>query len=334
MRTLCLLMAALMSAIAVAEEVNVYSHRHYEAGEKLFEQFTEETGIKVNVVQAKADELIKRLEIEGKGTPADVLITVDAGRLHRAKSKDLLRSVDSRTLNRAVPAHLRDSDGQWYGLTKRARVVVYHKDRVDPAELSTYEALTEGQWRNRICIRSSKNIYNQSLLASMIAHNGEELAKHWAAGMVENFARKPSGNDRDQVKAVAAGIGDVAVVNTYYIGLLLNSDNPAEVEAGKSVGVFFPNQDGRGAHINVSGAGVTKHAKNPKNAVKLLEFLTGAEAQESFAKANYEYPVREGVAPSPTLQKWGEFKADTLSLNRLGELNDDAVRIFDEVGWR
>lgn len=321
-------------SMAAGGEVNVYSHRHYDTDQELFDRFTEETGIQVNVVTASADELITRLETEGENSPADLLVTVDAGRLHRATSRDLLQTVSSPALKANVPAHLRHPEGYWYGLTRRARIVVYAPDRVDQEELSTYEALADPAWDDRILIRSSSNIYNQSLLASLVAHNGEEAALAWARGMVENMARAPQGGDRDQIRAVAAGEGDLAVVNTYYLGRMLNSDDSADREAGNAVSVFFPNQDGRGAHVNVSGAGVTAHAPNRANAIRLLEFLTSDEAQARFAQANYEYPVKPGVEWAPTLREWGEFDADTLNLARLGELNDEAVRIFDQAGWR
>lgn len=314
--------------------VNVYTHRHYPADQELFAQFEKQTGIKVNVVNAKADELIQKMSTEGEQSPADVLITVDAGRLVRAKDKGLLQGVNSEVLNNTIPTHLKDKDNQWFALTKRARVIVYAKDRIKPEALSTYEALTEADWAKKVLIRSSGNIYNQSLLASIIANSGEEKATEWAKGMVANMARTPKGNDRDQVKAVVAGEGDVAVVNTYYIGKLLNSDNPEEVKAGNGVGVFFPNQDDRGTHINVSGAGVAKYAPNKENAIKFIEFLISKEAQEVFAKANYEYPVNPEVTPSELLQSWGAFKEDVLPLQQLGENNKAAVIIFDTVGWK
>ncbi len=330
-----LMAAGLLTSIAfAAAQVNVYSHRHYAADKQLFETFEKKTGIKVNVVKAKADELIKRLESEGENSPADILITADAARLHLAKSKGLLQSVDSAFLNATVPAKLRDRDGRWFALTKRARIIVYNKDTIDPGELSTYEALTEEKFRKKILIRKSSNVYNQSLLASIIANDGEEAARKWAEGMVRNFARTPRGNDRDQMKAVAAGFGDIAVVNTYYVGKLLNSRKINEVAVGKKMGVFFPNQEGRGTHINISGAGVVKHSPNKDNAVALLEFLLSQEAQRVFARANYEYPVNPEVAPSKLLQSWGAFKEDDLPLNKLGENNAEAVQIFNEAGWR
>lgn len=320
--------------VAGGGEVNVYSHRHYDTDQELFDRFEEETGITVNVVTASADELITRLEQEGAQSPADVLVTVDAGRLERAVGRDLLVPVTTPTLASHVPGMLHHPEGYWYGLTQRARIIAYARDRVDPSELSTYEDLADPKWEDRILIRSSSNIYNQSLLASIIAHNGLEDAANWARGIVVNMAREPQGGDRDQVKAVAAGVGDVAVVNTYYLGLLFNSDDPDERALQDQIGVFFPNQDGRGAHVNVSGAGVTAHAPNPDNAVRLLEFLTGEEAQRTYARANYEYPVNPEVEWSGTLREWGDFKVDTLNLSLLGEMNESAVRVFDRVGWR
>lgn len=314
--------------------VNVYSHRHYDTDQQLFDRFTAETGIAVNVVTASADELITRLESEGANSPADVLITVDAGRLHRAKEKGLLRAVESAVLSANVPAELRDPAGEWFGLTKRARVIVYAKDRVSPEELSTYEALAEEEWHGRVLTRSSENVYNQSLLASIVAASGEEAAAAWALGVAGNMARAPSGSDTDQVKAVAAGAGDVALVNTYYVARLMNSADAEERRVGEAVAVFFPNQDDRGTHVNVSGAGVTASAKHPENARLLLEFLVGDEAQRLFAEGNFEYPVKPDVAPPGTLAEWGEFRADTLNLAVLGELNTNAVMLFDRAGWR
>lgn len=322
------------SAAAAAGEVNVYSHRHYEADRELFRRFTERTGIEVNVVTASADELITRLENEGEASPADVLITVDAGRLHRAKVRDLLQPVTSETLEAAVPEHLRDRDGTWWGLTRRARIIVYAPDRVDPDELSDYLDLADEKWEGRILIRSSGNVYNQSLLASILAHHGEEAATAWAEGVVRNMARPPSGGDTDQVKAVAAGVGDVAVVNSYYVARLAASEAPDDRRVADAVAVFFPDEAGPGTHVNVSGAGVTRHAANREEAIALLEFLVDEEAQALFASANHEYPVRPGVPWSPILESWGQFRADTLDLTVLGERNEAAVRIFDRAGWR
>lgn len=319
---------------AGAGEVNVYTHRHYESDQQLFENFTEQTGITVNVINASADELMQRMELEGENSPADVLITVDAGRLYRAKEKGLLQPVTSETLNTNIPARFRDKDKQWYGLTYRARVLAYDENKVDPAQLSTYEDLAGPEWKGQVLVRSSDNIYNQSLMASLIAAHGKEEAQAWAEGVVNNMARTPKGGDRDQVKAIAAGQGTVAVVNTYYVGKMLSSDDADERKAGEGVAIRFPNQEGRGTHINVSGAGVGAHAPNKENAVKFIEFLSGEEAQQVFAQANYEYPVKEGTEWAPLLKSWGEFKADSLDFSKLGELNSEAVMIFDQAGWK
>ncbi len=293
--------------------VNVYTHRHYDVDEQLFNQFEQETGITVNVVNANADELIQKMAAEGEASPADVLITVDAGRLARAKNQGLLQAAESEFLEKTIPAHLIDTDRHWFALTKRARVIVYAKDRVQPEQLSSYEALTDDQWQDKVLIRSSSNIYNQSLLASIIANNGEEAAREWVTEMVENMARQPKGNDRDQVKAVAAGEGDLTVVNTYYVGRMLNSADPVEVEAGQAVGIFYPNQESRGTHVNISGAGVAKYAPHKENAIKFIEFLASIPAQQVFAQANYEYPVHPEVAPAELLQSSGEFKEDNFT---------------------
>jgi len=318
-----------------AEEVNVYSHRHYETDKILFKKFTTQTGIKVNVVKAKAAELIQRLITEGKNSPADVLITVDAGGLHQAKKARVLQPATSETLEKRVPAALRDRDGYWYGLTVRARVIAYAKDRVKPADLSTYEDLAKPVWKNRILARSSGNIYNQSLLASIIASGGEEEALAWAKDVRGNMARPPRGNDRDQMRAVAGGLADIAIVNTYYLGRLQSSSDKKDRDVFEKIAAFFPNQDeaGRGTHINVSGAGVTAAAKNKANAIKLIEFLASDEAQKDYAAANYEYPLDPSNNANELLKSWGAFKRDPLPLSVLGENNTEAVKIFDTAGW-
>lgn len=314
--------------------VNVYTHRHYKADDQLFAKFTKETGIKVNIVNASADELIQRLETEGKDSKADLLITVDAGRLYRAQSKDLLQPISSKILETNIPAKFREKEGYWYGTTFRARIIAYAKDRVNPENLKNYEGLINPEWNKKVLIRSSENIYNQSLLASIIVADGEEKAMDWAKGMVANMARNPKGSDRDQVKAVASGEGDIAIVNTYYIGLLLNDENEEERKAGESVGIIFPNQDNRGTHINISGAGVTKYAPHKENAIKLMEFLSGIESQQTLANLNYEYPVNPDASKASLLKEWGDFKADNIELNDLGKFNSDAVKIFDKAGWK
>lgn len=336
---LCMLAVAIVACKSEKKEVkkeavNVYTHRHYKADQDLFALFEKETGIQVNVVNAKADELIQKMTIEGDQSPADVLITVDAGRLVRAKKKGLLQGAESEFLTATIPSHLKDPENNWFALTKRARVIAYNPKKVTKEELSSYEDLVSDKWKERLLIRSSGNIYNQSLLASIIANNGEEGAANWAKSIVSNMARSPKGNDRDQVKAVVAGEGDLAIVNTYYIGKLLNSKNEEEVKAGEGVKLFFPNQEGRGTHINVSGAGVAKYAPNKANAIKFIEFLVSEKAQEVFAKANYEYPVNPNVQPSDLLKSWGSFKEDMLPLTKLGEFNKNAVLVFDQAAWK
>lgn len=317
-----------------AQELNLYTHRHYESDKQLIAKFTEETGITVNVVNASADELILKMENEGEQSPADVLITVDAGRLERAKNKDLFQSVNSDVLAANIPAHLREQENYWFAFTKRARIIAYDKEQGMPANVSSYEDLAKPAMKGKVVIRSSGNIYNQSLMASMIANLGEAGARTWAEGVVGNMARPPKGNDRDQMKAVIAGEGEVAVVNTYYLGHLLNSEDPDEVEVGNRIGLIFPNQDDRGTHINISGAGVARYAPNKENAIRFIEFLSDLEAQRLFAAGNYEFPVNPKANVSDLLSGWGDFKEDQLNLEQLGVFNKQAVLTFDEVGWK
>ncbi|WP_312855545.1 Fe(3+) ABC transporter substrate-binding protein [Litoribacterium kuwaitense] len=290
--------------------------------------------MEVNVVQGKGNELMERLDREGEATEADVFITADAGNLARLKEKGLTQAIESDVLAQNIPEKLKDTDNEWFGLTKRARVIVYSLERVDPSELSTYEALTEEAWQDRVLIRSSENIYNQSLMASFIELNGEEAAKEWAQGIVDNMAREPKGGDTDQMTAVVAGEGDVAIANTYYVGRLLNSENPEDVKVGEQLGVFFPNQDSTGTHINISGAAVTKHASNVDNATAFIEYLSSVDAQEVFAEANNEYPVNEEAEISETLQSWGDFKEQDINLTTLGNNNARAIQLMNEVGWK
>lgn len=330
-------------AFAQNETVNVYSARTYDTDVELFDTFTQETGIKVNLIEGDADELIERIRSEGANSPADVLITTDAGRLWRAEEDGLLKSVDSAALTDAIPENLRQPQGEWFGLTKRARVIVYNKETVDPAELSTYEDLADEKWRGKLCVRSSSNVYNQSLLASIIEADGADAAETWAEGLVANFARPPQGGDTDQIEAVAAGECDVAIVNHYYYARMVAdagpeddddpvSENQAEI-AGR-VGLFFPNQDNRGTHVNISGAAVLVNAPHPDNAVRFLEFLVTSEAQNIFAEGNFEYPVVPGVEVAPVVQGFGSFKEDTLNVAVLGANNPEAVRIMDRAGWQ
>jgi iron(III) transport system substrate-binding protein len=330
--------AMLPDTALAAGEVNLYSARKEDLIKPLLDRFTAQTGIQVNLVTGKADALLQRLQSEGINSPADLLITVDAGNLHRAKTAGVTQPIDSDAIDDAVPPPYRDPEGHWVGLSLRARPIMYAKGKVDPGELSTYEALAGPEWKGRICIRSSSNVYNQSLVASLIAADGAEATEDWAEGIVANMARPPKGGDRDQIKAAAAGQCDIAIANTYYLAGMLKSGDPGEVEPAEKVAVFWPNQpgsgDGRGTHVNVSGAAVTKAADNKDNAVRLIEYLVSPEAQAWYAETNGEYPVREGVEISPTLAEWGDFKADDLNLSKLGELNGEAVRIMDRAGWK
>ncbi|MEO3877259.1 Fe(3+) ABC transporter substrate-binding protein [Rheinheimera fenheensis] len=319
-------------SVAQASEVNVYSARQEELIKPLLDKFSKETGIIVNLITGKPDELISRMASEGRNSPADVLISTDVGRLYRAKQQGVLQAIESEVLTGTIPAEMRDPAGQWFGLTMRARPILYVPGKVDPKQLSTYEDLASPKWKGKICIRSSDNIYNQSMTASIIAHDGAEKAESWAKGLVANFAMPPKGGDRDQIKAAAAGVCDIAIANTYYLGGMLA--DPKEKAAAEKVKVFWPNQAGRGAHINISGAGVAKYAPNKAEAVKLLEYMMTAEAQQWYAETNHEYPVRTGVQVSAILQGFGEFKADQLQLDKLGELNAEAIRVMDRAGWK
>ena len=314
-------------------QINIYSHRHYDSDKILFKKFTDQTGIKINVIKGSADQLIERLISEGGNSPADILLTVDAGRLHRAKVAGILQPIESKILSENIPPSMRDEDGYWFGLTVRARVLVYSKERVTPDQLSTYEDLANRKWRGKIAVRSSSNIYNQSLMASIIASNGSRKALSWAKSIRKNMARAPRGSDRDQARAVAAGLADVAIMNTYYLGILANSPDAKDREVFKKVSVFFPNQNDRGTHINVSGAGITKSSKNKKDAIKFLEFLSGSDSQKTFGSVNYEYPIKIEANQSELLNSWGPFKYDKLNLSVLGANNAEAVKLFDKAGW-
>jgi iron(III) transport system substrate-binding protein len=330
---LCLTLV-LCQGLAQAEEVNVYSARKEALILPLLAKFKAQTGIGFNLITGKADELLKRLESEGQSTPADVFITTDAGRLQRAREAGVLRAIDNPVLNSRVPENMRDEDNYWFGLSQRARVIFYAKDKVDPAELSTYEALADEKWKQRVCIRSSGNIYNQSLVASMIVSDGVEQTEAWARGLVANFARKPAGGDTDQLRAAAAGLCDIAIANTYYFGRLVNSNKEKDQKVAASLGVFWPNQADRGAHINVSGAGVTRYASHPDVAERLLEFLVSAESQTWYGEVNNEYPVVADAKISATLKSFGEFRGDSLNLTLLGENNRAAVKLMDRAGGR
>jgi iron(III) transport system substrate-binding protein len=334
LKKLVLGIAVLVSSIFASAEVNVYSHRHYDTDKELFKMFEEKTGIKVNVVKADANALVKRLETEGAKSPADVLITVDAAGLYKAKSKDLLQSINSEYLEKNIPTKLKDKDNQWFALTKRSRVTVYKIGSGIENELSTYEDLASPKFKGRIMIRSSNNAYNQSLLAAVIAHHGEEYALKWAKGIVANMAKDPKGNDRYQVKAIANGIGEIAIVNTYYVGKMVDNKDLSQADAVKKVKIFFPKFENGGTHVNVSGAGVAKYSPNKENAIKFIEFLASPDAQKLFAEGNFEYPVLKDVKASGLVQSWGSFEDDNISINTLGENNAKAVKIFDLAGWK
>lgn len=319
---------------AQAQEVlNLYSSRHYDTDEALYTGFTEKTGIEINRIEGDADALIERIKSEGANSPADVLITVDAGRIWRAEQAGLLHPVSSDTLNSAIPDNLRHPDGLWYGFSSRARVIYYDKADVQPGEISSYEDLADPKWKGRICIRSSSNIYQQSLLSSIIAANGEDGARKWAEAVNANLARKPAGGDTDQIKAVGAGECDVAVGNTYYFVRLMKS--PENKELVDKIGVVFPNQDDRGTHVNISAAGVLKNAPHKDAAVKFLEYLASPEAQRYFADGNNEYPVVDSVEPNSTLKSLGtDFKIDPLNVAVYGQNQPQAQKIYDSVGWQ
>lgn len=322
------------AAPAKEQVVNLYTARNYPVDETLYAEFTKQTGIKVNVIADKAEALIERIKREGEATPADLFVTVDGGVLNNAKQAGILQPVTSKVIDENVPKSLRDTENQWIGLSTRARVIAYAKDRVNPEQLSTYEDLASEKWQGKLLVRSSTSLYNLSLLASLIELNGEAKTLEWATGVAKNLARAPEGGDRDQIKAIAAGVGDVAITNTYYYGQMLVSKDQAEVEAAQKVALFFPNQATTGTHINISGIGLTKHAKNKANAIKLIEFLTGADAQSIVAKENFEFPVN-AKAPLPDLLKsWGSFKTQQIDFAKLGTNNKTAILLTNKANWK
>jgi iron(III) transport system substrate-binding protein len=320
-------------AHADASVVNVYSARHYPSDQTLFDMFTKETGIAVNAIQGVAEELMQRQQMEGDSSPADVLITVDAGNLWRAEQWNLLQPIQSETLDKEVPANLRHPENLWFSFSTRARVILRDKNKVQAEDIPTYESLADPKWHGKILITTSNSIYNQSLLASIIEADGSEKAETWAKGLVANLARKPEGADTEQALALAAGVGELAVSNSYYFGRLLGRDEETRKKLDH-IGIVFPNQKDRGTHINVSGGGVAAYAPNKENAIKFLEFLISPEAQKVFADANYEFPIRAGVAPIDIVQAWGTFKTDPVNVSALGKNNAEAVRIMDRAGWR
>jgi iron(III) transport system substrate-binding protein len=336
LHTLAALLAALVLAPTQAEEqvLNLYSSRHYQTDEALYANFTKATGIKVNRIEAGEDPLIERLKQEGARSPADVLLTVDAGRLWRAEQAGLLQPVQSKVLEERVPASLRHPEGLWFGFSMRARPIFYAKGRVDPATISDYESLADPRHKGKVCIRSSSNVYNLSLMSSLIAAHGPDKAESWARGVVANMARAPKGGDTDQLMAVAAGECDIAVANTYYYVRLLKSTKPADKAAAEKIGVVFPNQKGRGTHVNISGAGVAKNAPHRAAAIKFLEYLASPEAQAYFANGNNEYPVVGAVTGNKELQSLGDFRKDTLNVSLFGRNQGAAQQAYDRAGWK
>ena len=329
------LCSASLGASAQEKVLNLYSSRHYQTDEALYTEFTRQTGIRINRIEAPEDALIERLRNEGAASPADVLVTVDAGRLWRAEQLGLLQPVKSAVLESRVPEHLRHPEGLWFGFSTRARVIVYNKAAVKPGEIRSYEDLADPKWKGKVCMRSSSSIYNLSLAAALISHVGEQKTEEWAKGVVGNFARAPKGGDTDQIKSVAAGECALTLANTYYYARLARSTKPDEREVAEKTGVLWPNQDGRGAHVNISGAGVLKSAPHREEAVKFLEYLVGNDAQRYFADGNNEFPaVKTATVENPALKALGNFKPDTLNVSALGRNQPEAQKVYDRAGWR
>jgi iron(III) transport system substrate-binding protein len=319
---------------AQSKQLNLYSSRHYNTDDELYAGFTRQTGIKVNLIEGDDDALIERVVSEGRNSPADVLITVDAGRLWKAEQRGIFAPVNSKVLKSKIPSSLRHPNDLWFGFSKRARVIMYNKDLVNPARLSTYEDLADPKWKGKILIRSSSNTYNQSMVAGMIAVLGAQKTEAWAKGFVANFARPPQGNDRAQIEGAASGVGSIAIANTYYLPRYHEPNDKAKMAIFNKIGVFFPNQRDRGAHVNISGGGMTKNAPNKAAAVKFLEYLVSPSAQVFFAQGNSEYPVVRGVAVDPIVASFGTFKEDTTNVATYGRNSAEAIKIMDRVGWK
>ena len=321
-------------SLASARELNIYSHRQPFLINPFLEAFTKKTGIKTNVVYSTKG-LAQRLKAEGENSPADIILTVDIGRLYIYKDMRLLASINSPKLSQNIPAHLRSSDNTWFGLSKRARIIVTAKGRIELGAIKNIEDLADPRWQGRICVRPGSHVYNRALLASIIAAHGAEKAEAWAAGLVANLARRPQGNDRAQVKAIYEGQCDIAIINNYYFGKLKHSEDPAQQKWAQALNLVFPNQgaEGRGAHVNISGGGVALHSKNKAAAVQLLEFLTDAEAQTLYSEINFEYPANPAVEHTAELQSWGSFNEDKLPILRIAELSRQSQQIIDRVGW-
>ena len=317
-----------------SEEVNIYSARKGYLLKPLLVEFENDTNIKVNIISGKSKALQKRIQQEGKNTRADVLLTVDAGNLYKAKADNLLKRIDSKQLNKLIPSHLRDDEGYWYGLSIRSRVIMFNPQKVNIKELSTYDDLANPKWKGRICLRSSSNIYNQSLLASLISHLGEEKAEGWASKVVSNFSRKPKGNDRAQAKAIYSGECDIVLMNTYYFALMkFNEKKPEQKNWARATEVIFYNQGNRGQHVNISGAAIAKYSKNSEEALRFIEWLTMTKAQKIYANVNFEYPVNPKVKLDGKIMEWGNFKSDSLPISAIAKNSKKAQMIIDQVGW-
>jgi iron(III) transport system substrate-binding protein len=328
-------MAFLRRAEAQGGTLNLYSARHYNTDEALYGNFADLSGVKINRIDAEPDPLVERLKAEGDKSPCDVFITTDAGRIERARQMGLLQSVSSEVLAKAVPAHLRDPDNCWFGFSKRARIIVYNKATVAATDApKTYEDLADAKWKGKLLIRSSGHIYNQSLVGSLLAADGPEKTEAWAKGVAANLARPPRGGDTDQIKGVAAGEAEIAVCNTYYFANLLRSKKPEDREVAAKCGVVFPNQAGRGTHVNISGGAVARHAPNQAAAVRFLEYLVSPQAQKYFAEGNSEYPVVAGIELSAELKALGTFKEDPLNARVFAQNNAEALKIMDRASWK
>lgn len=314
--------------------VNIYSSRHYDSDTQIYETFERESGVRVRVLPAPGDQLLERLRAEGDATEADLIVTADAGNLYRLKEAGLLQPVSTPALEAAVPERLRDPEGYWWGFARRARVIAYRKDAVDPADIQSMDDLAAPRFRGQVCVRSSANVYNQSLLASRIERLGAENARAWAAGVRANFAREPQGGDTQQLEAIAAGECQLAITNHYYYARMLTSSDPAQRAAAAQIGIVFPDQQGAGAHVNISGAGVSAYAKRRDEAIALLEYWVSEQAQRMLAPLNEEYPIRDDVAPNETLAALGSFRAEEVPLDALGRHQAEAARLFEQVGWR
>lgn len=328
-----LLLGALPISEASAQQVNIYSFRHDFLVEPLLNRFEDTTGIMVNIVSGNADVMIKRLAAEGAQSMTDLLLTVDAGRLERAKALGLLQPVSSAKIEQALPSRYRDKDKMWFGLSVRARPILYNRQHVKPWAVKDYTDLSDRRWRGRLCLRDSKNIYNQSLVAGYLAHKGAAQTRLWVRGMVANLAQRPQGNDIDQIKYVAAAVCHFSVVNTYYLARLLKSENPQEQAAARQVGVIWPDQEGDGTHINVSAVALARYAPNREAAIRFIEFLLTEDAQRLYSEQILEYPVVSGVPVAEIVKSLGPFREDTLSLNALGIYNAQARQIMKDEGW-